>query len=459
MPHAAAFTVHRAPLSFALWRWLIVPLLSLGFFGQAAAGYANAVPAAGWGSRIGSSLGFDRAAANAGNWVNGRTLSSAVVNVGGRAITMPVGVKLAANAASYAATAARATPAGLATGVIAAWLLTYGIEYFQGQWTKNESDNLYCRNAAPTDCGTVAQIIDGRMQVACVGWQTCGNPHAIVLTPTTGNTVNISWTFDVGQTTPTPYTGTRTGTVDVTPNGGTQTRRPAVEDDWAAPAADPLPDDVANAWPGPLPVDLPALNPNPEGVPQPVTIPLGQPVPVPGTSPQEYEQPVADVVPLPTPAEPWRIDLTPRDNIGTDPNGVPEPDLAPTPAPTPVPVELEPWCGISGKPDCTVKVNETGTPEAPVFDVPAKVEEIVGAEKIIAQDPTNNLPLFPELNWSFSMPTACGPIALPAFSEFMEPIDLCVHQETFHSLMSVVWVMGGLFGAINMFMRNALATT
>lgn len=65
---------------------------------------------------------------------------------------------------------------------------------------------------------------------------------------------------------------------------------------------------------------------------------------------------------------------------------------------------------------------------------------------------------FPDINWAFELPTACGVIPTPAFEPFMASIDVCQWQPMFHELMTVVWMLGGLFGAISLFMRNSLAT-
>ena len=55
------------------------------------------------------------------------------------------------------------------------------------------------------------------------------------------------------------------------------------------------------------------------------------------------------------------------------------------------------------------------------------------------------------------MPTACGVIPVPAFAPFLSEVDICQFQPVFHDLMSVVWVLGGLFGAISMFWRKTFA--
>lgn len=122
-------------------------------------------------------------------------------------------------------------------------------------------------------------------------------------------------------------------------------------------------------------------------------------------------------------------------------------------------VEEQPFtmpCGVPGTPACAVSVDETGMPTADdlATDGPKDAEEDYESwiQGIAAANP------FPDINWAFELPTACGVIPTPAFAPFMESIDVCQWQPMFHELMTVVWMLGGLFGAISLFMRNSLAT-
>lgn len=113
-------------------------------------------------------------------------------------------------------------------------------------------------------------------------------------------------------------------------------------------------------------------------------------------------------------------------------------------------------CGVPGTPACAVSVDETGMPTADDLgtDGPKDAEEDYESwiQGIAAANP------FPDINWAFELPTACGVIPTPAFEPFMASIDVCQWQPMFHELMTVVWMLGGLFGAISLFMRNSLAT-
>lgn len=113
-------------------------------------------------------------------------------------------------------------------------------------------------------------------------------------------------------------------------------------------------------------------------------------------------------------------------------------------------------CGVAGMPACAVKVDETGVPNA--TDVNAdrlrdlEEQNADWIEGLVAANP------FPDINWAFELPTACGVIPTPAFAPAVDGIDVCQFQPMFHELMTVVWMLGGLFGAISLFMRNALTT-
>jgi hypothetical protein len=114
-------------------------------------------------------------------------------------------------------------------------------------------------------------------------------------------------------------------------------------------------------------------------------------------------------------------------------------------------------CGLPGQPVCNVKVDESGT-DTTVTDPKSKLDDASSDAKRVSSDPKGFFPTFPTLNWSFALPTGCAPIPLAAFAPFITSVDICPHQPMFHDLMSVVWVIGGLFGAIQLFLKDALAS-
>lgn len=115
-------------------------------------------------------------------------------------------------------------------------------------------------------------------------------------------------------------------------------------------------------------------------------------------------------------------------------------------------------CGLPDTPAC--RIDETGTPETvPELEDPQQqADDVYKPLADILEDPESFWPELPEFNWSFQLPTGCGILNVPAFEPFLTGIDVCQFQPMFHDIMTVVWVMGGLFGAIGLFWRNTMAT-
>lgn len=126
------------------------------------------------------------------------------------------------------------------------------------------------------------------------------------------------------------------------------------------------------------------------------------------------------------------------------------------PAATPEPVPFEMPCGVAGKPPCHVKVDETGVPTSGSLDA-NKGKDAEQPLDDFLRNPTSIIPAFPTINWAFVLPSSCGVIPAPQFEPFFTSIDVCQFQPMFHEIMNVVWMLGGLFGAISLFMKSALA--
>ncbi|EKD97199.1 MAG: hypothetical protein ACD_23C01018G0003 [uncultured bacterium] len=112
-------------------------------------------------------------------------------------------------------------------------------------------------------------------------------------------------------------------------------------------------------------------------------------------------------------------------------------------------------CGLPGTSAC--KIDETGTPEAKPETAEADAKKAIKPLEDFVANPTSALPTLPTINWAFTLPSGCAPIALPAFEPWLQQIDVCAFQPMFHDLMSFVWVMGGIFGAIGTFWRNTFS--
>jgi len=104
---------------------LLVALLCL-VARSAIAGYAYPSPPPTWGGSAGAWTYGGSVAANA-PWVNGSAAASVTTQVGGKAITVPASMRLAANAGQFVARAALLTPFGrtaqfIAWAALAAWV-------------------------------------------------------------------------------------------------------------------------------------------------------------------------------------------------------------------------------------------------------------------------------------------------------------------------------------------------
>lgn len=112
-------------------------------------------------------------------------------------------------------------------------------------------------------------------------------------------------------------------------------------------------------------------------------------------------------------------------------------------------------CGLPNTPAC--KINEDGTPEAQQDTHKKDVDDALVDLKRLSVNPETFWPTFPQIRWDFALPTGCAAIAIPAFAPWLQEIDICQFQPIFHDIMSVVWVLGGLFGAISTFWRSTFS--
>ena len=112
-------------------------------------------------------------------------------------------------------------------------------------------------------------------------------------------------------------------------------------------------------------------------------------------------------------------------------------------------------CGLPGTPAC--KIDETGTPEAKEDTAEADAKKALKPLDDLIANPQSALPTLPTINWAFTLPSGCAPIALPAFDPWLQEIDVCAFQPMFHDIMTFVWVLGGIFGAIGTFWRNTFS--
>jgi len=112
-------------------------------------------------------------------------------------------------------------------------------------------------------------------------------------------------------------------------------------------------------------------------------------------------------------------------------------------------------CGLPNTPPC--KMDETGTPEAKPDTAEVDAKKALKPLDDLIANPQSALPTLPTINWAFTLPSGCAPIALPAFDPWLQEIDVCAFQPMFHDIMTFVWVLGGIFGAIGTFWRNTFS--
>lgn len=293
----------------------------------AAAGYAYPTPPTGWGGSSGAWTYGGTAAANA-DWFNGRAAANVTVNVGGRAVTVPAAMRTAANAGSVIARAALVvTPWGRAIQ-FAQWAQV-------GSWIWDEANQQWLAPKTVLAAGwewNISGYKSGSCQGAVDAYRNAaGYPGAAECynfgTHENGNPT-ASWRIRAVNGNCCVESGNVMADAKQMP---TTVHEPATDSDADELAADhPIPEEALEEAQKhlPVPMDLPIINPYPDlaGDAVPLRVPQGEPVPVPNTNPQRYDQPVTDIVPAPSPATPWRVDVQPKIVQGEDPVGVEEPE-------------------------------------------------------------------------------------------------------------------------------------
>ena len=320
----------------------LVATLAAVFCATAHAGYAQLAPPVGWAAGVGSQAPTYAAAANEA-WLANTVRTSASLNVGGRAVTVPVSMRLAANAPGYLAgrigtgmLAGLGGPFGIGLTLGAALVLPSVTEWIAqtGKYKWNDSTKeweekqlvpgtqyrtaieLEWSDSMSAACGLMAAAKTYTGQTASV---ISSNPQCVVSVKADGPYAPQQQTFG--------YL-TRQGNIE----RWNPTTYPIVQPNLAP---NPFPEGLPNALPIPWPVQSPVINPSPGANPaaQPLFVPTGNPVPNPNYNPQQapspanqpYLQPGVRVVPIPTPANPWQVDVQPVDKPTPNADGSPDP--------------------------------------------------------------------------------------------------------------------------------------
>lgn len=316
------------------------------------AGYAQLQAPAGFG---GTSGNWTYAAA-ANDKVYGKVVHQAgalTANVGGQAVKMPAAYRLAANAPRIAAAAIYLNP-GVRTAVtVAGWLIaaklvwdeasktwrqvgdpynTNGLEWYSGysQWFATPS--AACSSAASMRTAKYGSGMYTWSYVSATSDGLCKHRYT-----REGDTTSTVFEFQLtsrpteAQSCPAGWTATPAGCLSPA------VAQPQFEDELIkAPMPSSVPLELP--YPTPLPIEQPSpwINPSPGENPQsqPLRVPTGTPVPIPNTDPQQYRQPYVDIIPAPTPDNPWRVDVRPGETTSTNPNPAenPQPDSQDKPA-------------------------------------------------------------------------------------------------------------------------------
>lgn len=336
----------------------------------AAAGYAYPTPPTGFQGASGATPNRWLQSANAGRFVNGSLSTAVTLNVGGRAVTMPASVRVAANAARYVAPAIRVLGGPAAIGVgIAAWLASNYIS-----WNDEEQrwETQPLGNTTVTGYQVNTFTVHSTAAAACTAWAADGGFYGRLQSNgslcAAENPNNPGQTLFVGVVNQVPMT---------VPNPAHETS----DEEWEGVEFSPMPPAVIPDLEPlgiPVPIELPALNPSddPVPLPQPLRVPEGAPVPVPGTDPAEWRQPVTDIVPKPVTESPWRVDVQPKIVPSPDAEGLNDPEVIADPNagnPTPNPenaTDCDKYPEASG---CKPLDTPSGSDELPQTSVPVSI--------------------------------------------------------------------------------------
>lgn len=317
----------------------LVAVALLAFCGFAHAGYASMSAPSGF-SGTGASMAYKATAADTAFSGGVRSASAAVLNVGGRSVTMPAAYRFAANAGTVAARSAFGNPALfvaiVAGSAVYSWYNDSGFSIgSDGAWKKTDPSACTvapCYEFSQSYAGSNVPWFRSRAEACAygLGWYLYGYPTTYSAPAGTDTAPACTWssagggnTFSIQNRSAAPETGV------VVPASSAEFE--------AALSPKPIPSGLPQILPVPLPVELPILNPSadPVPVPRPMRVPSGEPQPIPDTNPQKWKVPVIDVVPAPTTSDPFRVDVQPKEITKEDAAPLPESqslDGSPSPA-------------------------------------------------------------------------------------------------------------------------------
>lgn len=308
------------------------------------AGYAQMSPPSGWSGSSGNWTHTTQAA-NAGSFTPGGWRGpGGVVNVGGKAVTVPAAYRFAANAGRFAAGMAFRNPWTFGIATVATWV-GQCISVQGGQWV-----NV---------CGTPGTIVsDGyeywvqgyemdffpTRQKACDFYASMrdiavpsGAPHSATVSADSiscvvlnkaGNTVAFPWLAKKNSVEcPAGWFRQPNGLCSQIPDPRIYTEPDFVEDVGPRIYPPTMPGDLPKDWRWPQlpPVINPSPDPNDQPYGRPWIVPTGDPRAVPGTDPKKWVQPSIRISPANNQQNPWQVDVQPVDMPVDGPDTGPDP--------------------------------------------------------------------------------------------------------------------------------------
>lgn len=308
-------------------------------------------------------------------------------------MTVPVAMRVAANAGTYAARWMWANPA-LAVGVIAApavydWLRDHG--YIQNSnGTFGKIDPSVCTTAPCYGFTLSATFSTGPYSVTtstraatCAAYLAYMN--GLPNPPYSQYNVNLGMSgnscyyavYNRSNNSFVGYYSNLTPTqVSVAPQP-VQTVPTTLSEFEAALGSEAVPPSVLPHIPAHWPIEQPLINPSsdPTPVPQPIRVPLGDPVKVPNSDPLTWKQPVLDIVPAPSPSSPLQVDLQPKDIVTvspTQPEPIREPETVEEPTPGEEQSESPDFCAKNP----TVLACQEVDLDTPDGEIPTRTENL-----------------------------------------------------------------------------------
>lgn len=271
--------------------------------------------------------------------------TNAIATVGGRAVKIPIAMRLQAAARSVAAAAIFMSPHLRTVASIASWLMLAKTAFNEttGLWevSRPNVDQFIPPYRYTSGTGDWYNDYQDAVQVFINHLENTGKYSSVQCSAPSVNPTGDNWSTPILCTVKLkayPYSvlqsnGVLTARKQGCPVGWQQTPEGCFSPNIkATPLKDvdefvrelspiTMPDNVPANLPVPLPVDLPMINPGPDFVPahRPVFIPTGDPVPNPDFDPSKevvkpnlpWYQPGVRLVPSPTEIEPWRVDMQP----------------------------------------------------------------------------------------------------------------------------------------------------